>query len=89
MKLQRAHLDNIRRLAEEGKLVVVGPFLDDGEIRGIYVFNVSSIEEAKKLTESDPAIKLGTLIMELHPWNGSAALKKVNEIHSEISVLNP
>ena len=49
-KLQRAHLDNINRLAEEGKLAVAGPFLDDGNLRGIYIFNVTTIEEATELT---------------------------------------
>ncbi len=82
--LQRAHLDNIGRLAEEGKLSLAGPFLDDGEIRGIYIFNVSTIEEAKALTETDPAIQQGRLVMELHPWYGSAALMKVNEIHKRL-----
>ena len=80
-KLQAAHMENIGRLAKEGKLVLAGPFLDDGPIRGIYIFNVTSIEEAKKLTETDPAIKAGSLEMDLHPWYGSAALMKVNEIH--------
>ncbi len=80
--LQKAHMDNIGRLAEEGKLVVAGPFLDDGELRGIYIFNVATVEEAKKLTETDPAIQAGRLVMELHPWYGSAALMKVNEIHN-------
>lgn len=80
-KLQKAHLDNIGRMAREGQLVLAGPFLDKGEIRGIYIFNVTSVEEAKKLTETDPAIKAGSLVMELHPWYGSAALMKVNEIH--------
>ncbi len=80
-KLQKAHLDNIGRLAEAGKLVLAGPFLDNGDIRGIYVFNVKTIEEAKALTETDPAIKAGSLVMELHPWYGSAGLMKVNEIH--------
>lgn len=80
-KLQKAHLDNIGRMAAEGTLVLAGPFLDDGEIRGIYIFNVKTIEEAKALTETDPAIQAGSLVMELHPWYGSAALMKVNEIH--------
>ncbi|MBD3225666.1 MAG: hypothetical protein GF313_13135 [Caldithrix sp.] len=83
-ELQKAHLKNIRRLAKENKLVLAGPFLDDGEIRGIYIFNVTSLEEAQKLTGTDPAIKAGRLEMELHPWYGSAALKKVNEIHKSI-----
>ena len=50
MELQMAHLKNITRLADEGKLVVAGPFMDDQPIRGIFIFNVSTIEEAKKLT---------------------------------------
>ena len=84
VKLQKAHLDNIGRLAEEGKLLLAGPFLDDDKIRGIYIFNVTSVEEAQKLTETDPAIKAGSLIMELHPWYGSAALMMVNEIHNSL-----
>ena len=80
-ELQKAHLENIGRMAREGSLVLAGPFMDGGEIRGIYIFNVTSIEEAKKLTATDPAIKAGSLVMELHPWYGSAALMKVNEIH--------
>ncbi len=62
--LQRAHLDNIQRLADAGLLVLAGPFMDDGKIRGIYIFNVTSLEEARKLTETDPAILSGRLEME-------------------------
>lgn len=83
--LQRAHMDNIKRLAEEGVLVLAGPFLDDGELRGVYLFNVVSIEEAEALTKTDPAVQAGRLIMELHPWYGSAALMKVNEWHELLS----
>ncbi|MGI9013391.1 MAG: YciI family protein [Phycisphaerales bacterium] len=87
--LQSAHLANIRRLASEGKLVVAGPFLDDGEVRGIYIFNAETIEEARELTATDPAIQAGRLVMELHPWYGSAALQEVNTIHSRIAPENP
>ncbi len=83
-QLQTAHLRNIRRLASEGKLVVAGPFLDNQPLRGIFIFNVESVEEAMTLTESDPAIKAGTLVMELHPWYGSAALMETVKLHKMI-----
>lgn len=82
--LQAAHMANIKRLAEDGKLVLAGPFLDNGALRGIYVFDVRTIDEARQLTETDPAIQAGTLVMELHPWYGSAALMKLNEMHQKI-----
>lgn len=84
-KLQRAHLDNIFRLAEEGKLVVAGPFTDDTDLKGIYIFNVKTVEEAKKLSETDPAIKAGRLIMELHLWYGPAGLTVLDSIQKKIS----
>ena len=84
-QLQRAHLDNITRMAEEGTLVLAGPFMDTGKIRGIYIFDVKTVDEARELTATDPAIKAGRLEMELHPWYGSAALMKVNELSKKIT----
>ncbi|WP_299594668.1 YciI family protein [uncultured Microbulbifer sp.] len=88
-ELQRAHMANIQRLAEEGVLVLAGPFLDGGALRGIYVFDVDTVEEAKKLTETDPAVKAGSLVMELHPWYGSAAIKSINDLHKRIAKQAP
>lgn len=85
VQLQRAHMDNITRMAEEGTLVLAGPFLDSSDIRGIYIFNVTTVEEAEDLTATDPAVQAGRLVMELHPWYGSAALMQVNEVHSKLS----
>lgn len=89
IKLQEGHMANIQRMADDGKLILAGPFLDDGDVRGIYIFNVESVEEAEALTKSDPAIQAGRLSMELHPWYGSAALQEVNGIHKRISKENP
>lgn len=80
-RLQKGHMENIFRMAEEGKLIAAGPFGDNGELRGIYIFKTNSVEEAKSWTESDPAIQAGRLTMELHPWYGSAALLLVNDLH--------
>jgi uncharacterized protein YciI len=67
-ELQKAHLANINRLAEMKKLVVAGPFGDNGQLRGIFVFKVASIDEARALTETDPAVRAGRLAIDVHPW---------------------
>jgi len=70
--LQEAHLANYRRLAEMGKLVVTGPFLDSfalsGELRGMGVLKAESFNEAQELISTDPMVKVGRLIFELHAW---------------------
>lgn len=83
-QLQQAHLKNIMRLANEGKVVVAGPFLDHGDVRGIFILNAETVEEARKLTETDPAVSRGTLQFDLRPWYGSAALMEVTRIHRTI-----
>ncbi len=69
--IQKAHLEHINKMVEDKKVVIAGPFLDDGDIRGIFIFNVETMEEAIALTEADPAIKAGRLIMEIRPWWGA------------------
>lgn len=70
--LQDAHLANLRRLGEMGKLVLNGPLLDSlaasGEIRGIGVLKAASLTEAQELISTDPMVKVGRLIFELHAW---------------------
>lgn len=70
--LQAAHLTNLRRLGEIGKLVINGPLLDSfamsGEIRGIGVLKTESLAEAQELISTDPMVKVGRLIFELHAW---------------------
>ena len=66
--IQKAHLENINKLAEMKKLVVAGPFGDNGTLRGIFVFRVNSIEEARELAATDPAVQAGRLALQIHPW---------------------
>ena len=83
--LQAAHMQNIERMAAEGKLVLAGPFLDGGALRGLYVFDTPSVDSARAWTASDPAVAAGVFDMELHPWYGSAALLAVNELHEQLA----
>lgn len=68
-ELQKAHIANINRLAETKKLVMAGPFGDNTDLRGIFVFRVGSLKEAQDLAASDPMIKIDRLRLDLHPWN--------------------
>ncbi len=61
---QRQYLEN---LAAQGVLVLAGPFTDNGDIRGIYVFKVGSEIEAKKLCDAAPLVKSRRLLVEIHP----------------------
>jgi len=71
-ELQRLHRANLTRLGKEGKLVINGPLLDSfatsGEIRGIGALKASSMDEAKELISTDPMVKVGRLIFEIHAW---------------------
>jgi uncharacterized protein YciI len=84
------HFANINRLADEGKLVVAGPFdKNDRTYRGLYVFNVPTVEDAEALVLLDPAVKSGILVPELTRWYSSAALMVVNETHGRIEKPKP
>jgi uncharacterized protein len=79
------HFANIGKLAEEGKLAVAGPFgKNDKAYRGLYIFNVTTIEEAEKLVMLDPAVKAGVFVPDLTLWYGSAGMMVVNDTHRRI-----
>lgn len=67
-ELQKQHLAHLNRMAEEGYLSLAGPFGDDGEIRGIAVYNTPTQKMADSLANIDPMVKAGRLEVEIHPW---------------------
>ena len=82
--LFRGHLNNIGRLAADGKLVVAGPFGDNKSYSGLFILNVTSLDEASKLLQTDPAINAKLLEPEMYLWYGSASLQEVPEAHKKI-----
>lgn len=83
------HMANIKRLADESKLVLAGPFGgNDRSYRGLFIFNVATVEDAQKLVETDPVIKSGIMVAELTPWYGSAATMLINENHKKVAKKN-
>jgi uncharacterized protein len=77
--------ENINRLAAEGKLSLAGPFgKNDKSFRGLYIFNVSTLEEAERLVSLDPAVEAGVFVADLTPWYGTAALQVVNDTHRKL-----
>ena len=83
-ELLMGHMKNIGKLAEEGKMVVAGPMMDDTGLEGIFIFNVKTVAEAEALSQSDPAVKAGLFAMEYHPWYATAALMEVVRIHKTL-----
>ena len=66
--LQKKHLAHLGEMYDKGFADISGPFGDDGEIRGITIYNVPSLKMADSLANSDPMVKAGRLIIEMHPW---------------------
>lgn len=67
-ELLKGHMDNMGRMAKEGKLILAGPLADAGDAAGIFVFDTVSIEEARKWCDTDPAIHAGRFQVKLWKW---------------------
>ena len=67
-EIQKGHLSYMDSLHTQGKLVMAGPFVDNSPYRGVVVYRVASVAEAKTLAAGDPAVKAGRLVLEARPW---------------------
>lgn len=86
-KIQAAHLAHLQRMAREGYAVVGGPFgdQDDERLRGLVLYRVGSVEEARRLAEQDPAVHAGRLEVEVMTWyteKGALAFPGVEGMHA-------
>jgi uncharacterized protein YciI len=81
----KGHFANMGRLSAEGKLALAGPFDGVDGWRGLFVFAVSDIEEARKHVATDPVIVKGEMTAEYHQYYGSAGLMLVRETHEKLA----
>lgn len=70
IRLQELHLAHLTRMGEEGKMLAAGPFGDqkDPAYRGLCLYDVGSVEEARRLAEADPAVVAGRMRVEVMTW---------------------
>lgn len=81
----KGHFANMGRLSAEGKLALAGPFDGVDGWRGLFILAVPDIEEAKRITATDPVIASGEMVAEFHKYYGSAALMLVRHEHDKVT----
>jgi uncharacterized protein YciI len=69
-RIQRDHVAFYASMREAGHVVTNGPVLrqPDEALRGIAVFAVESVDRARELASTDPAVRAGRLAVEAMSW---------------------
>jgi uncharacterized protein len=69
-QIQRDHLAFYARMREAGHVVTNGPVLDqpDKALRGIAIFATESVDRARELANTDPAVQAGRLEVAAMTW---------------------
>jgi uncharacterized protein YciI len=85
-KIFAGHMANMRRLSEEKKLIIAGPFVNaaDARRRGVFVMDVESVEESRQLAGTDPGVIEGVFTTELRLMKGSAELRRALALEKEM-----
>ncbi|HET9952016.1 MAG TPA: inositol monophosphatase family protein [Candidatus Eisenbacteria bacterium] len=76
-RVQKEHLAYNRRQKLAGRYVLVGPFADREDPRGLIVMKAESIEAAREMMSADPAVRAGVLRVELRPWYAAKGITAV------------
>ena len=67
-RIQKAHLQNIESLHQQGKIIMAGPMGTNGDLRGIFIMDAKDSVEAASYINTDSAVITGRLRFELLPW---------------------
>jgi uncharacterized protein YciI len=85
-KMQRAHLQNMERMAAAGLLVGAGPIGDAGDYRGVFIFRDGVRDKVEAMLKDDPLIQSGRLTLDLLTWWGP---EKIGEAYFANRKANP
>jgi uncharacterized protein len=69
-RIQRGHLAFYTAMREAGHVVTNGPVRDqpDEALRGIAIFATESLDRARELASTDPAVQAGRLGVQAMSW---------------------
>jgi len=84
--IMAGHMANIGRLADEGKLLIAGPFgkpVPDGSLRGLFVLDTPDLATAREWVATDPGVQSEVFDVELTRFHTPAPLRRGNEIYRE------
>ncbi|MEQ8943280.1 MAG: YciI family protein [Phycisphaerales bacterium] len=82
----QGHRANMRRLAQEGTLLIAGPLGEpksDPDHRGIFVFNADTIEKGAALAATDPGAQMGVFEMDPYLLSTDAPLTELTRLERE------
>ncbi|QQR87829.1 MAG: hypothetical protein IPJ76_06290 [Flavobacteriales bacterium] len=71
----KEHLAYQDMQAERGLIVMAGPFGDNGNWRGLLLYDVETKEEVEGYLKGDPLVQAGRLKYEVHPWYGAVGTR--------------
>jgi uncharacterized protein YciI len=64
------HMRYLNNLAATGLCPISGPFGDDEALRGLSIYDSTSVEEITALVATDPALVAKWMTAEVRPWWG-------------------
>ncbi len=67
----KAHLAHQDEQAKRGLIQAGGPFGDNGDWRGLLLYDCETKEEVEGYLKADPFVRAGQLKYEVHPWYGA------------------
>jgi uncharacterized protein YciI len=74
-RIQKAHMANIFKMAENGQLAAAGPFENDPPpISGVFVIKAKSLEEARRMADEDPTVREHRNTIDVHAWRAPAGI---------------
>ncbi|TGE22419.1 hypothetical protein E5K00_19455 [Hymenobacter aquaticus] len=67
--IRAGHAAHLQQLTRQGRLTLAGRCPGaNSTLGGMYILSAKDLDEARRLTQADPAVQAGSLTMEIYPW---------------------